>query len=158
MDNYKKGDKVFDIPLGVEGEVISVRTDDNGEDIITVAYDGDAHCLARNYELRLMERAINCTITAAETATEEDEDDSEYVSDDELEMCRPIHEALREHHCRGCNASSSDDGSVSMQYDAYGIQTGYWCGDCYDDPTKYSYRKDRYNYAENGECLDDDEF
>ena len=29
--------------------------------------------------------------------------------------------------------------------DAYGIYTGLYCHKCYDDPTKYTYRKDRYH-------------
>ena len=39
--------------------------------------------------------------------------------------------------------------------DAYGLYTGLYCHKCYDDPTKYTYRKDRYHdesYC--GESLD----
>ena len=28
--------------------------------------------------------------------------------------------------------------------DAYGIYTGLYCDKCYDDPSKYTYRKDEY--------------
>tara|TARA_R110002074_G_scaffold109465_7_gene236051 strand:+ start:1043 stop:1414 length:372 start_codon:yes stop_codon:yes gene_type:complete len=41
--------------------------------------------------------------------------------------------------------------------DAYGLYTGLYCHKCYDDPTKYTYRKDRYHdegYA--GERMDED--
>ena len=54
--------------------------------------------------------------------------------------------------CRGCG-----DIHVQERHDAYGISTAYWCDDCYDDPTKYHYRKDKYFdplYA--GERLEDD--
>jgi hypothetical protein len=51
--------------------------------------------------------------------------------------------------CRGCNSSDTNE-----EFDAYGISTGYWCVDCYEN--NYPYRKDRYDYAENGERLDDD--
>jgi hypothetical protein len=46
---------------------------------------------------------------------------------------------------------------VNLRYDAHGIETGYWCDDCYDDSSKYPYRKDKYfdpSYA--GERLEDD--
>ena len=55
--------------------------------------------------------------------------------------------------CRGC-------GSVNAQqmYDAHGIQTGFWCMECYDSD-KYPYRKDKYPTIEThgyGERLNDD--
>ena len=28
--------------------------------------------------------------------------------------------------------------------DSYGLYTGLYCHKCYEDPTKYTYRKDRY--------------
>ena len=41
--------------------------------------------------------------------------------------------------------------------DAYGIYTGLFCDKCYDDPTKYTYRKDRYHDpAYCGERLSED--
>ena len=42
--------------------------------------------------------------------------------------------------------------------DAYGIYTGLYCDKCYDDPHKYTYRKDEYHdpaYA--GERMEPDE-
>ncbi len=54
--------------------------------------------------------------------------------------------------CRGCQ---SDD--AEMKYDAHGVQTGYWCYDCYNS-SKYPYRKDKYPTIEthgHGERLDD---
>ena len=39
--------------------------------------------------------------------------------------------------------------------DAYGLYTGLYCEECYDDPTKYTYRKDRYyDPAYAGENMD----
>ena len=32
--------------------------------------------------------------------------------------------------------------------DAYGLYTGLYCDKCYDDPTQYRYRKDRYPHDE----------
>ena len=42
--------------------------------------------------------------------------------------------------------------------DAYGIYTGLYCDKCYDDPHKYTYRKDRYyDPAYAGERMEPDE-
>ena len=41
--------------------------------------------------------------------------------------------------------------------DAYGLYTGLYCRKCYDDPTKYTYRKDRYyDPAYAGERMEED--
>jgi len=43
--------------------------------------------------------------------------------------------------------------------DAYGLFTGLYCHKCYDDPEKYTYRKDRYfdeGYA--GENLESNDY
>lgn len=53
--------------------------------------------------------------------------------------------------CRGCSTVH-----CNLKYDAYGIETGYWCEDCYNS-SKYPYRKDRYDYAAFGERLDDED-
>ena len=42
--------------------------------------------------------------------------------------------------------------------DAYGIYTGLYCDKCYDDPHKYTYRKDEYyDPAYAGERMEPDE-
>ena len=42
--------------------------------------------------------------------------------------------------------------------DIYGIYTGLYCDDCYDDPHKYTYRKDEYyDPAYAGERMEPDE-
>ena len=42
--------------------------------------------------------------------------------------------------------------------DAYGIYTGLYCDKCYDDPQKYTYKKDRYfDPAYAGEQLEGEE-
>jgi hypothetical protein len=54
--------------------------------------------------------------------------------------------------CRGINCESIN---TEMRYDNYGIPTGYYCDDCYEN--NYPYRKDAYfdpDYA--GERLEDD--
>ena len=49
-------------------------------------------------------------------------------------------------NCRGCEKES--DFVRPIQYhqwarqDAYGIYTGLYCGECYDNPEIYTYRKD----------------
>jgi hypothetical protein len=60
-------------------------------------------------------------------------------------------------HCRGrnCDKTTRTDDTISERSDAYGISTGHYCDDCYEN--NYPYRKDRYydeSYA--GERLDDD--
>jgi len=51
--------------------------------------------------------------------------------------------------CRGCGSIH-----ISERFDAYGIPTGYWCDDCYEN--NYPYKKNRYDYEGYGERLDDD--
>ena len=69
------------------------------------------------------------------------------------------------YHCRGCQEPYKDNRIVSpIQYhewaraDSYGIYTGLYCDDCYDDPHKYTYRKDEYyDPAYAGERMEPDE-
>lgn len=54
--------------------------------------------------------------------------------------------------CNGCGSDSE------MRHDAYGVPTGHYCDKCYNDPTKYRYRKDRYPTLERdgyGDRLDE---
>jgi len=56
--------------------------------------------------------------------------------------------------CRGKECESTQ---VEERFDAYGLSTGYYCDNCYDN--NYPYRKDRYptiEYDGYGERLDDD--
>lgn len=69
-------------------------------------------------------------------------------------------------HCRGreCEKVTEIGGGFNraeaLKYhewarsDAYGIFTGHYCDDCYEN--NYPYRKDRYDYEGAGERLDDD--
>ena len=41
--------------------------------------------------------------------------------------------------CKGCGTVHANE-----CHDAHGITTGHWCDKCYDDPSKYTYRKDAY--------------
>ena len=41
--------------------------------------------------------------------------------------------------CKGCQTVHAYE-----RTDHYGISTGHWCDKCYDDPSKYTYRKDAY--------------
>ena len=69
------------------------------------------------------------------------------------------------YHCKGCEKPDEDNIRVSpIQYhmwaraDAYGIYTGLFCDKCYDDPSKYTYRKDEYyDPAYAGENMEPDE-
>jgi len=71
--------------------------------------------------------------------------------------------------CKGCGKEDDiSDWNVigdTIKYhdwsrrDWYGIFTGIYCGDCYDDSSKYPYRKERYPTKEwdgYGEQLEDD--
>lgn len=53
-----------------------------------------------------------------------------------------------------CRGNECDKHDTCERLDAYGISTGYWCDDCYEN--NYPYRKDWYDFAGNGERLDDD--
>ena len=54
--------------------------------------------------------------------------------------------------CKGCQTVHATE-----RHDHYGISTGHWCDKCYDDPSKYTYRKDAYyDYLNAGEYLEDD--
>ena len=85
---------------------------------------------------------------------------SEKEAEEELKNCEAlwpedifyIHEGTDFIHekCRGCETVHA-----SEMHDAYGITTGYWCDDCYNS-SKYPYKKHRYDYASNGERLEDD--
>ena len=64
-------------------------------------------------------------------------------------------------NCNGCEKES--DFVRPIQYhqwarnDNYGIYTGLYCNKCYDDPEKYTYRKDNYyDPAYAGEQLEED--
>ena len=68
-------------------------------------------------------------------------------------------------HCAGCKKPDKDFPTYFGDYeynepvynaprvaehmwartDAYGIYTGLYCDKCYDNPHKYTYRKDRYH-------------
>ena len=69
------------------------------------------------------------------------------------------------YHCSGCEKPDKENVRVSpIQYhnwartDAYGIYTGLYCDKCYDDPNKYTYRKDEYyDPAYAGERLEPNE-
>lgn len=56
-------------------------------------------------------------------------------------------------YCR-CGNHTADRHSW-LRYDAYGIPTGHWCDECYNSD-RYPYRRDRYEYWEYGERLEDD--
>ena len=48
---------------------------------------------------------------------------------------------------------------ILARNDAYGIYTGLYCDKCYNDPHKYTYRRDRYHdEAYCGERLEPDDF
>ena len=56
--------------------------------------------------------------------------------------------------CRGCSELKD---SVEERFDFYGITTGHYCQDCYEN--NYPYRKDRYatiEYDGYGERLSDE--
>ena len=57
------------------------------------------------------------------------------------------------HHCKGCRTVIE----VHERCDYYGIFTGHYCDDCYEN--NYPYRKDRYptmEYDGYGDYLEDD--
>ena len=68
------------------------------------------------------------------------------------------------YHCSGCKKPDKENHRVSpimyhmwARADAYGIYTGLYCDKCYDDPQKYTYKKDRYfDPAYAGEQLEEE--
>jgi len=61
------------------------------------------------------------------------------------------HPTMRTFYCQGNGCHSKD---TQPRHDAYGLFTGHYCDDCYEN--NYPYRKDRYDYAAAGERMDDD--
>jgi hypothetical protein len=56
--------------------------------------------------------------------------------------------------CRGCQTVYAEE-----RFDAYGITTGHWCDDCYEN--NYPYRKDRYPTMEHdgyGDYLEPEDY
>ena len=94
--------------------------------------------------------------------------DKEYP-DEEVECDECAGEGLTAYvnedgRCPACDGHGSYIPRTSVQYhrwaraDAYGIYTGLYCDECYDDSNIYTYRKDEYydeGYA--GEQLYPDE-
>ena len=71
---------------------------------------------------------------------------------------------LDDEHCWKCDGYGIYTPRTSVEYhmwsraDAYGIYTGLYCDKCYDDPSKYTYRKDEYyDPAYAGERMEPDE-
>ena len=55
------------------------------------------------------------------------------------------------YHCNGCKKPDENNQRVTpliyhmwARADVYGIYTGLYCDKCYNDPQKYTYRKDNY--------------
>jgi len=53
--------------------------------------------------------------------------------------------------CRSCGSIHTEE-----RADAYGIFTGDYCNDCYNDSSKYPYKKYKYDYDSYGERLEND--
>jgi len=73
-------------------------------------------------------------------------------------------EDINDEGCWKCNGYGKYMPRTSVEYhmwaraDAYGIYTGLYCDKCYDDPSKYTYRKDEYyDPAYAGERMEPDE-
>ena len=49
------------------------------------------------------------------------------------------HTIVRVIECQTCGKDESEE-----RFDYYGHSTGYHCDDCYNDSSKYKYRKDAY--------------
>ena len=57
-------------------------------------------------------------------------------------------------HCRGRDCDRFTLNSYEfLRHDSYGVPTGHYCDDCYEN--NYPYRKDRYEYWEYGERLEE---
>ena len=64
-------------------------------------------------------------------------------------------------HCRGCDKTSDFVRPITHHWwarnDNYGIYTGTYCNECYNDPNIYTYRKhDYFDEAYAGERLEED--
>lgn len=72
-----------------------------------------------------------------------DKNDNQVCSVYDIEEARDICEdndeyyIVKEYECRGCGKGNSIE-----RFDAYGIHTGHYCNECYEN--NYPYRKDRY--------------
>jgi ribosomal protein L40E len=75
------------------------------------------------------------------------------------EVCTKCHQATNTFKAVECRGRGCGSYSTIERHDYYGITTGHWCEDCYNDDNQYTYRKDRYPIIEHdgyGEQLDDD--
>mgnify|MGYP003135794577 CR=1 FL=1 len=73
---------------------------------------------------------------------------------DELDETRGDWFIYKEHSCKGCGEFKEND--TEERTDWYGIYTGHYCEDCYEN--NYPYKKERYatiEYDGYGERLDD---
>lgn len=55
-------------------------------------------------------------------------------------------------YCKHCSSIEDD---VEMRYDYYGIPTGLYCDDCYENHYPYK-REAYYDYFDAGEYLEED--
>lgn len=66
--------------------------------------------------------------------------------------------------CNGCGKTDESYSKPSQSHwartDHFGIYTGIYCDECYDDPTKYPFRKDDYSEDAHacGERIFDEDF
>lgn len=77
---------------------------------------------------------------------------NEYIEYNQLEL--GTYYTIQIIPCRGCGCDEAME-----RHDAHGITTGYWCDPCYEDGSKYTYRKDKYPTIEThgyGERLEND--
>lgn len=84
---------------------------------------------------------MNYTIKNTDTDkilfTGEPEECDQYILTMKLEI--GSYYVVKNHACRGCQKYKDD---TQERSDWYGISTGYYCEDCYEN--NYPYRKDRY--------------
>ena len=74
-----------------------------------------------------------------------------------MESWEEQYEGLPSLHCKGrnCDKNDTNDDSIQERFDAYGMSTGHYCENCYEN--NYPYRRDRYyDPSFCGERMDDD--
>jgi len=85
----------------------------------------------------MLYQVYNVQKQCAEAEFFEREDAIQFIEDNGSFDTHKIYKVIP---CRGCETTNID--VIEERHDYYGISTGNWCDDCYEN--NYPYKKERY--------------